>query len=57
MAELNNKTLKEKIAESKARNNIQIEISNYEEGLRRGGAFVAYHEKMIAKLKLKLEAL
>jgi len=54
---LKNKSLKEKIAESKARTKIETEITNYEEGVRRGGQFVAYNEDMIAKLKLRLEDL
>tara|TARA_B110000261_G_scaffold19968_1_gene20110 strand:+ start:843 stop:1031 length:189 start_codon:yes stop_codon:yes gene_type:complete len=54
---LKNKSLKEKIAVSKARTKIETEITNYEEGVRRGGQFVAYNEDMIAKLKLRLEDL
>jgi|TARA_B110000977_G_scaffold6542_1_gene9139 hypothetical protein len=54
---LKNKSLKEKIAASKARTKIETEITNYEEGVRRGGQFVAYNEDMIAKLKLRLEDL
>lgn len=54
---LKNKSLKEKIAASKARTKIETEIANYEEGVRRGGQFVAYNQNMITKLKLRLEDL
>lgn len=54
---LKNKSLKERIAESKARTKIETEIANYEEGITRGGQFISYNKDMIEKLKLRLEKL
>tara|TARA_R110000803_G_scaffold200490_1_gene264857 strand:- start:524 stop:715 length:192 start_codon:yes stop_codon:yes gene_type:complete len=54
---LKNKSLKEKIAASKLRTKLETELRNYEEGARRGGHFISYHEAKITKIKLELEAL
>tara|TARA_R110000787_G_scaffold41899_3_gene103118 strand:+ start:1210 stop:1416 length:207 start_codon:yes stop_codon:yes gene_type:complete len=51
---LKNKSLKEKLSESKERMKIQKEIDNYEQGILNGTKFIAYNTDMVVKLKTKL---
>ena len=52
---LKNKSLKQKLAESKQRIDIQKEIDNYETATRLGGRFVTYNLDQVVKLKRKLQ--
>ena len=51
---LKNKSLKQKLSESKQRIDIQKEIDNYETAVRLGGRFVTYNLDQVVKLKAKL---
>jgi hypothetical protein len=51
---LKNKSLKQKLSESKQRMEIQKEIDNYETALRQGSRFMTYHLDKVVKLKAKL---
>ena len=51
---LRNKSLKQKLSESKERIKIQKEIDNYEAAARLGGRFVTYNLDQVVKLKAKL---
>jgi len=51
---LRNKSLKQKLSESKQRIDIQKEIDNYETAIRLGGRFVTYNLDQVVKLKAKL---
>ena len=52
---LKNKSLKQKLSESKQRIDIQKEIDNYETAVRLGGRFVTYNLDQVVKLKRKLQ--
>lgn len=52
---LRNKSLKQKLSESKQRIDIQKEIDNYETAIRLGGRFVTYNLDQVVKLKRKLQ--
>tara|TARA_R110002124_G_scaffold257145_2_gene422851 strand:+ start:1374 stop:1577 length:204 start_codon:yes stop_codon:yes gene_type:complete len=51
---LKNKSLKQKLSESKERMKIQVEIDNYEASIRQGTKFMSYNLDMVVKLKDKL---
>jgi|TARA_R110000782_G_scaffold145464_3_gene238257 hypothetical protein len=51
---LKNKSLKQKLSESKERMKIQVEIDNYETAIRQGTKFMSYNLDMVVKLKGRL---
>ena len=51
------KTLKEKIAESKKRSKIQQEIDNYTDAIKKETRFASFHHYQIEKLEGQLEEL
>jgi hypothetical protein len=51
---LKNKSLKQKLSESKQRMEIQKEIDNYETAIRQGTRFMTYNLDKVVKLKGKL---
>jgi|TARA_B110000977_G_scaffold169980_1_gene220343 hypothetical protein len=51
---LKNKSLKQKLSESKERMGIQKEIDNYETSIRQGSRFMTYNLDQVVKLKAKL---
>ena len=51
---LKNKSLKQKLSESKQRIYIQKEIDNYETVIRLRGRFATYNIEQVVKLKAKL---
>lgn len=51
---LKNKSLKQKLSESKERMEIQKEIDNYETSIRQGSRFMTYNLDQVVKLKAKL---
>ena len=51
---LKNKSLKQKLSESKERMGIQKEIDNYETAIRQGSRFMTYNLDKVVKLKGKL---
>jgi len=51
---LRNKSLKQKLSESRERIKIQKEIDNYETAIRLGGRFATYNIEQVVKLKAKL---
>ena len=51
---LKNKSLKQKLSESKERMGIQKEIDNYETSIRQGSRFMTYNLDMVVKLKGRL---
>lgn len=54
---LKNKTLKEKIRDSKIKQGLLNEISNYESAINADKRFIKYYEDRIAKLKQEMEEL
>lgn len=54
---LKNKTLKEKIRDSKIKQGLLNEISNYESAMNADKRFIKYYEDRIAKLKQEMEEL